>query len=154
MNATPLPLVAALLALAATDAGDDTKKYAGDWALHSVESEGNEQEDGWLGSARIRGRDFASETRSLAGGWLETGTFSVVEARADFARVTLRGRARVFPNSGKRGGEPREFVSRELWRMPDPSTLQRCYLLDDEARAKDYPAGPLRGSPRCCGRTA
>ena len=25
--------------------------------------------------------------------------------------------------------------------MPDPSTLQRCSWLDDEARAKDYPAG-------------
>ncbi len=142
MNVIPLALsLAALLALAATEAGDDdAEKYAGVWTLRSAEFEGEEQKDGWLGSAKVQGREFAGETGSLAGGWSEKGTFSVVEARTGFDRVTLTGRVKVFPNNGRRDGEPRDLVSRELWRMPDPSTLQRCSWLDDGARPRDYPA--------------
>lgn len=118
-------------AAAGEDAAKNAAWFAGEWMIASVEQNGASNEARLPPESSlltIRGDRIEFFIVSLAAGYEERGTFSVVEAGPDHLKVDVH----VVERSGSDlGRQPdRVVVRKELWRITDGGKFQRCFPND------------------------
>ena len=117
--------------------------FAGTWVLRATESDGVSTADDKFKTQAleiypvyltVQGTAYTQEISNLAVTEKEEGSFVVVKVGVAFAEVDVSATRRV------RGDGPKQpdtkFVAREIWRLVDADTLQRCYPANS---ARDRP---------------
>jgi hypothetical protein len=116
-----------LSAAAGDDAAKQAARFAGEWVIRSVETNGDTEETSLPPDScllTIRGDHIEFFIVCLAAGLEEKGTFSVVEAGPHHFKVDVSVVEKGGSDLGRR--PDRQFVRKELWRMTDGGKFQRC----------------------------
>ena len=136
-------------ALTDKDREKEAARFAGGWAIRSLESDGQTLDDpvirDWV-RLDIRGDRIEFLFSNLVASRDEKGTFSVVEAGRGHLKVDVS----VVEKSSTDFGTPpdRKFVRKELWRLTDAKTFQRCFA-DDPFGERPKTFSPKKGDGTC-----
>ncbi len=121
----------ALLAASATVRETEAARYAGEWKFASIEY-GDMKADGLVVTPDsrlvIRGDAYDDVFTHFVASREEKGTFSVAGGERDHLHVDVRVVERQFNDRGR--PPPRNLVRKEVWRLTDAKTFQRCFPND------------------------
>jgi hypothetical protein len=120
-------LTAVLCTAPAGAEGRAAGKFAGAWEFLVGEASGQ--------AIVLRGRlelgegTFDCAAATMVSGESEKGSFTVVEACEGFAKVDVKVKVLTRADPTRTYPE-REVVCKEIWRLTDENTLQRCFSAD------------------------
>ena len=110
----------------------EAARYAGEWVISSVETNG--QKNGGASDnpfppgtnlLTIREHRIECWIAILVAGWSEKGTFQIVEIGPRYLKVDV---SVVEKSSSDLAKYPdREYLSKEIWRLTDGGKFQRCF---------------------------
>jgi|GEM_PF-5163061 len=141
-----VPITAAALALLCGGAQSDeqadrmaaAEKFAGTWVLSVQESDGASTADNDELSKGLalyphyltlkKSGDYKRTHSNLFVSEAEEGTFSVVRVERELAAVDISVTLIIRGDGPKRPAT--KFVRKEVWRLRDADTLQRCFPAD------------------------